>query len=922
MSFQERSELPVNRFPSVRKINPFLCRLLVWLLFVTTAGSLSAYDTLKDSSGIYVVVLSPGAVPMKIKTPTPSSPLLDGSTSYATPLLAAMKLWNDQMGVVNFQGQVEPTEGYVSGNGINEIAMDSKADGEDFGENTLAITLSYRVSNVRTESDVVFNTAHTWDSYRGGLRNDREDIQRVAVHELGHILGLDHPNQATPAQAVTAVMNSTVSNIQIPVTDDINGARSLYGAPGFVPANDNFANAATLTISGSSAQAVGASIAGTAEVGEPDHDSETPTHSVWWKWTATSADPVTLTTFGSNFDTVLAVYAGSTLNDITSVVSNDDGERSVIRTSKLTFAPTIGTTYYIAVDGWDGSYGQLTLNLILGTANSSAPTITTQPTSLGVTLGNDVTCRVVTSGSPSGYQWFRNGSPISGKTTDTLELNDVSADDAGGYYVVVTNASGSTKSNTATLSILPDSLANQSVTQGYEVSFSAPTLSGSYQWQISLNGGTTWNDVPINSAYSGATSQILTVSNVGISFNGAQFRYVITSDGGTATGSAITLTVNSALIPFPVSLTVDGSGNLYVTDSSVHTVHKITTTNRVSTLAGSSGAAGASNGTSENARFNQPSGITTTAAGLLTVVDMANTLIRRVTSTGVVTTLAGSANLRGNEDGAGTAATFGMPIGIAQDSSGTFTIADATNHTLRKMTAANAVTTLAGEAGTTGSTDGSGSSARFNYPAGVATHPVGGIYISDATNNLIRKVTPAGAVTTLAGVVAVSGWQDGTGRGALFNQPGGLATDSAGNIYVADTGNSVVRKITPAGVVTTLAGLSTVGGLKDGTGSEAWFNQPRDLAVDTAGNVYVADTGNAAIRKITPAGVVTTMNLSLAASGSTGGTSSGGSSGGGTTTTTVATGIGGGGGGGGAPSLWFLGLLSALLGLRVIRIRR
>ena len=171
-------------------------------------------------------------------------------------------------------------------------------------------------------------------------------------------------------------------------------------------------------------------------------------------------------------------------------------------------------------------------------------------------------------------------------------------------------------------------------------------------------------------------------------------------------------------------------------------------------------------------------------------------------------------------------------------------------------------------------------------------------------------------------MVAVSGWQDGTGRGALFNQPGGLATDSAGNIYVADTGNSVVRKITPAGVVTTLAGLSTVGGLKDGTGSEAWFNQPRDLAVDTAGNVYVADTGNAAIRKITPAGVVTTMNLSLAASGSTGGTSSGGSSGGGTTTTTVATGIGGGGGGGGAPSLWFLGLLSALLGLRVIRIRR
>ena len=121
--------------------------------------------------------------------------------------------------------------------------------------------------------------------------------------------------------------------------------------------------------------------------------------------------------------------------------------------------------------------------------------------------------------------------------------------------------------------------------------------------------------------------------------------------------------------------------------------------------------------------------------------------------------------------------------------------------------------------------------------------------------------------------------------------------------------------------MTTLAGLSTVGGLKDGTGGEAWFNQPRDVAVDVSGNVYVADTGNAAIRKITPAGVVTTMNLTVAPSGSTGGTSSGGSSGGGTTTPTVSSGSSGGGGGGGAPSLWFLGLMSALLGLRVIRRR-
>lgn len=920
MSFQTRLELPGNRIPAVGTINHFLCRFLACLLFATTAGSIFAYDTSKDSSGIYVIVLKPGAVPMQIKTPTPAAPLLDGSTSYDTPLLAAMQLWNSQMGVVNFQGQVSASEGYVSGNGINEIAMDSKADDEDFGENTIAVTLSYRIGNVRTESDVVFNTAYTWDSYRGALRSGRVDIQRVAVHEFGHILGLNHPNQATPAQAVSAVMNSSVSNVQGPLFDDISGAQSLYGSPGSSPSNDNFSNAATLTVSGASAQATGANIAGTAEEGEPNHDGETPTHSLWWKWTATSDVPVTLTTFGSNFDTVLEVYAGSALNNIASAVSNDDEERGVIRTSKLVFAPSAGLTYYFAVDGWKGSYGQVTLNLTLGTATGSPPVITTQPSSLGVTLGNDVTYRVASSGSPTGYQWFRNGSPLSGKTADTLELTNASTSDAGGYYVVVTNASGSTTSSTATLSILPDSLADQSVTTGHEVSFSAPTLSGSYQWQLSLDGGTTWTDVPINSAYSGATTQILTVSNVSGSLDGAKFRYVVTVVGGTATGSAISLTVNAALIPFPVSLAVDATGNLYVTDSSVHTVHKITTANRVSTLAGNSGVAGTTDGTGGNARFNQPSGITTSSAGLLTVVDTANTLIRRVTSAGVVTTLAGSPTLRGNENGTGTAATFGMPIGIAQNSSGTFTIADATNHTLRKMTSANVVTTLAGEAGTSGSTEGSGTVARFNYPTGVATDSTGVIYVSDTTNNLIRKVTSSGVVTSLAGVVAVSGWQDGTGNGALFNQPGGLATDSAGNVYVADTGNSVVRKITPAGVVTTLAGLSTVGGLKDGTGGQAWFNQPRDLTVDTAGNIYVADTGNAAIRKITPAGVVTTMNLTIAPTSTTGVTSSGGSTGG-STTPTVSSGSSGGGGGGGAPSLGFLSLMSALLGLRFIKRR-
>jgi MYXO-CTERM domain-containing protein len=201
----------------------------------------------------------------------------------------------------------------------------------------------------------------------------------------------------------------------------------------------------------------------------------------------------------------------------------------------------------------------------------------------------------------------------------------------------------------------------------------------------------------------------------------------------------------------------------------------------------------------------------------------------------------------------------------------------------------------------------------------------GNVYVADTTNNLLRKITPDGTVSTLAGVVGVAGSSDGTGSAALFNMPGGLAVDASGNIYLADTGNSTIRKITPAGVVTTIAGLPGVAGFKDGTGSDAWFNQPKALTVDATGNVFVADTGNATVRQITPAGVVTTPYLTQAAVSTTSTTTTS------TTTTTTAAGTGtispangstvgtapaSSSSGGGAPSTWFLGALGLLGALR------
>lgn len=137
------------------------------------------------------------------------------------------------------------------------------------------------------------------------------------------------------------------------------------------------------------------------------------------------------------------------------------------------------------------------------------------------------------------------------------------------------------------------------------------------------------------------------------------------------------------------------------------------------------------------------------------------------------------------------------------------------------------------------------------------------IYVADFGSHTLRKVTSSGVVTTFAGTAGTSGSVDGTGTAARFNKPSGLALDTAGNLYVADTGNSTVRKVSPAGVVTTLAGLSAIAGLKDGTGALAWFNEPEGVTADASGNLYLADTGNAVIRKITSAGVVTTLALQV-----------------------------------------------------------
>ena len=222
-----------------------------------------------------------------------------------------------------------------------------------------------------------------------------------------------------------------------------------------------------------------------------------------------------------------------------------------------------------------------------------------------------------------------------------------------------------------------------------------------------------------------------------------------------------------------------------------------------------------------------------------------------VQAAAVVTTLAGTAAVTGSADGTGSAARFNYPTGVAVDSSGNVYVADLSNNTIRKVTPGGVVTTLAGTAAVTGSADGTGSAARFYYPSGVAVDSSGNVYVADQFNHTIRKVTPGGVVTTLAGTAGVDGSVDGTGSAASFKRPQGVAVDSSGNVYVADYYNHTIRKVTPSGVVTTLAGTAGDGRNLDGTGSAARFKYPYGVAVDSSGNVYVGDTSNHTIRKVT-----------------------------------------------------------------------
>lgn len=312
----------------------------------------------------------------------------------------------------------------------------------------------------------------------------------------------------------------------------------------------------------------------------------------------------------------------------------------------------------------------------------------------------------------------------------------------------------------------------------------------------------------------------------------------------------------------PQGVAVDADGNLFVTDASDHKIRKIAANGVVSTFAGN-GSMGRVDGVGTAASFRQPMGIAVDAQGNLYVSEYGNCTIRKITAAGVVSTVAGSV-------GVCDASAFNNPRGVAVDGVGNVYVADTDNCVIKKITPLGAVVTLAGS-GTPGTADGPGVSASFRYPNGIAVDWLGNVYITDSGSHRIRKITPGGWVSTIAGTGS-AGNSDGNGLSASFNLPTGIAVESSGSLVVSDSGNYSIRRISPTGQVTTLAGGTW--GAGDGFGPAGQFEKPLGIAVSALGDIYVADSYNTAIRKVTAAGNVTTFAGSSSAYGWADGTGS------------------------------------------------
>jgi serine/threonine-protein kinase len=412
----------------------------------------------------------------------------------------------------------------------------------------------------------------------------------------------------------------------------------------------------------------------------------------------------------------------------------------------------------------------------------TAPAITNSPVAQVVYLGNTVSFFAgVSSTLPVHYQWYFNDVAIGGQTNATLIINPVSATNAGFYFVEVSNSSGIVRSTPVPLLERGDT--------GVRLTTLAGTNIAGYK-----------NAVGIEARFNQPNSPAITFDgNIIIPENGNNLIRIVEPDGlvGTFAGNTNAGFINGpasdALLRGPLAVAVHPSGDIFVADSFNFVIRRISAfgARRVTTFAGS-GLAGNRNANGTNAQFNFPNDLVFDSNGNLFVCEFENHTIRKIDSTGNVTTFAGNGSA-GSQDGMGVAASFNRPAGIAVDQNDNLFVTESAGQRIRKISPTGNVTTLTGS-DQSGFVDGPPFSARLNMPDGIALDPAGNIYFTEVGNHSVRRLDTSGNVTTLAGS-GKAGYQDGDRATALLNSPGGIAWYPNGSLIIADSGNHAIRRL-------------------------------------------------------------------------------------------------------------------------------